>query len=339
MNRIAIGIVFLVVALIAGGYYAYGHRASTANTPTPLTVLIAKGGLGEVKSLVMRQYGIDKKHGLNVNFVADNPGTIEQNAIQNKIKSGLFTISPLTIPKARAAGVSLSIVAPDVRMAYSVAVRRDSPIQSIADLRGKRVGVLPKITAPYPFITLAFRAANIDLDADVKLSFGSIPDMVTLLQKGEVDAATVAYPTAAALYASGQFRSIADLEDIWEKSEDGLTNPFVVLAVDDVWLASGTNRDTVKRYIAANLETAKLIKDQPEVITDIKNPALHEFLVQNKLDSPGVEDLLLKNMAKFFYTEWGDKEYQALERVLTRAREAGLMPNVSSDFVIKPGTL
>jgi len=332
------GLLALVGLIIILGYVLY--RSQNTQEVQPLTVNIATGGAGEVRALVMKYYGIDTKHGLDISFKRDTPSSLEQKVSLHQEAPGLSDISPLTAFRSQTNGSKIDIIAPSIRIAYSIAVRNDSTITTLADLKGKRVGVLPKITAPFLSISLIFHAAGIDQDRDLKLSYGTIPDMVALLQKGDVDAATVTYPGSAALFASGEFRSIAELEDLWEKNENGLTNPFVVTVAHDDWLAAGNNRELTRRYVAANLETAQLMKDRPEVVTEAENTALQAFLADNKLTSPPAQKLLRENMWKFFYPKWGNEEVAALDRILMRAKELNLVPQGASlDIVIKPSEL
>jgi len=329
----------VLLALAAGLYYVFAAKSVPPSAPVPLRVVVASDGILELFSHVMKHEGIDTAYGLEVEFVRKTPSDIEREVLEGGF-SGVNLVSPLTAPTAAAAGRKTVIISPAVRMAYFIAVRNDSPVQTLDDLKGKRVGVLPKVTAAYSSIALILESAGLSPESDFKLSFGTIPSMVESLTKGEVDAAAVIYPTAAALFASGNFRSVSDLEALWENREEGLSHPFLVWVAQSRWLDDSANRDAARRYVEAFLETAQAIESRPELLTDALNPELQEFLTRLNLTAPAAQELLRENTGGFFYTSAGEREYRAIERVLLRAKERGLLPlDAPLDVVIRPEDL
>lgn len=298
--------------------------------------LNAIGSVQEIRALVMKHYEIDKKHGLNLTFTSRNPGDLERSIIARE-HEGIHGTSPFFVPRSIAEGHRLKIYSPEIAMTYYLAVRTESSYQTIENLRGRKVAVLPKVTAAYSSIALILQSSlGINPEKDFRLVFGSIPEAIELLRRGEVDAAIVSYPLAASIFASGQFRSVARLADFWEEKE-GLSHPFVVNIAFEDWLENRMNRKVLKRYIAASNETVQLMMDRPEVVTEENNPALNEYLKTNGLDSPEAKRLLRENVPALLYSAWSEKDAEAIKLVLKRAKEYGFLPpEAQIDAVMNP---
>jgi sulfonate transport system substrate-binding protein len=100
---------------------------------------------------------------------------------------------------AQAAGVQVSVVAMTMapRGARNIAllVQPQSRITRAADLRGKRVAMVPGTVTQYLLIR-ALTEAQVPLD-EVESAALQAPDAVTALRRGDVDAAVLVDPSAA----------------------------------------------------------------------------------------------------------------------------------------------
>ncbi|MBI5787171.1 MAG: ABC transporter substrate-binding protein [Candidatus Niyogibacteria bacterium] len=323
-----------VVILAAAGYWYWNENLKIIKTSrgTP------RGAVTEMKYIIMKHFGIDRKNGLEMDFPVFDPGELERRFFSGEA-GGLGGMSPLVASRSNLEGKNVRILYAELTMTYNLAVRKDSPILNLEDLKGRKVGVLPKTTAAYSSLELILNSAGMNPARDFKLVFGPIPEMVSLLRKGEVDAAIVSYPLAATLFAGEEFRSIADLEQTWE-NEEGLTHPTVVMVAFEDWLENRTNRKIAERFIKASNETARLIKERPEILTDEGIPGIKEFLEKNNIKTEEAKRLLRENAPKLIYSEWTDLETGSIERVLDRAKENNLIPaNSPTDIIVKPGSL
>ncbi|OGZ28325.1 MAG: hypothetical protein A2931_01300 [Candidatus Niyogibacteria bacterium RIFCSPLOWO2_01_FULL_45_48] len=325
----------LIAVIIAGIGYWYWYenvRIIKISRGTP------RGTVTEMKYIIMKHFGLDKKHGLDIDFPVFDPGELERRFFSGET-GGLGGMSPLVASKANLEDKKVRILSAELQMNYYIAVRNDSNIRTLEDLKGKRVGVLPKATAAYSSLALILLHVGINPDTDLSLTFGPIPEMVKLVREGRADAAMVSYPTAASLFASGEFRFVADLEKIWEESHN-TSHPFVVMVAFEDWLRVKENRRTVKRFVEASNETAQLIKDTPELLTDESIPGIKEFLEKNGLNSEETKKLLRENAPEFIYSEWGEKEVEAVGVLLSHAKEESLLPaDAPDDIIIGPSEL
>lgn len=332
-NKYVLWILIAVVIAGAGYWYWYENaRVIKTSRGTP------RGTVTEMKYIIMKHFGLDKKHGLDIDFPVFDPGDLERRFFSGEA-GGLGGMSPLVASKANLDGKKVRILSAELQMTYYIAVRNDSNIKKLEDLRGKKVGVLPKTTAAYSSLALILLHVGINPDADLSLTFGPIPDMVKLVREGKADAAMVSYPTAASLFASGNFRFIADLEKIWEETHQ-TTHPAVVMVAFEDWLKNKENRRIAKRFIEASNEAAQMIKENPELLTDESIPGIKEFLEKNNLTSDEAKRLLRENAPMFMYSEWGEKEVEAMEVFLFHAKEEGLLPaGAPEDIIVRPGEL
>lgn len=87
-------------------------------------------------------------------------------------------------------------------------------IRSIADLRGKAIGVTRFATPAQYSAVLALRKFGLEADRDVKLlQTGGIPNSLAAMQKGIVQAAVLTAPTTIQARALG-YREIADIAEL-----------------------------------------------------------------------------------------------------------------------------
>src|SRR5689334_11085090 len=83
-------------------------------------------------------------------------------------------------------------------------------IQSIKDLRGKRIGVPGMGTPPFIFANRVLGANGIDAKKDVTWLVFPAGELGLALDKGEVDAVADSEPIGSMLVASGKVKNVAD---------------------------------------------------------------------------------------------------------------------------------
>lgn len=124
----------------------------------------------------------------------------------------------MAIPPARARGLDLLIMGAGLRYHKSgegagIWVKKDSPIKSVADLKGKSLAVYSLGSAGITLVRIALHdvyGLNVSLKGG-DLSFVEMPApaMPAALATGKVDAATLIHAQAFAAMKNGEFRPIA----------------------------------------------------------------------------------------------------------------------------------
>lgn len=91
-----------------------------------------------------------------------------------------------------------------------VQVPVNSPVKTVQDLKGKRIGVPGMGTPPFIFANRVLGANGVDPGKDVTWLVYPIGELGLALDKGEVDAIADSEPIGSMLVAQGKVRNIAD---------------------------------------------------------------------------------------------------------------------------------
>lgn len=267
--------------------------------------------------LLIKKYGLDKKNGLDVEFVPLNIGDTEREFFAGNIQIRIG--GPLSSVESAKKGDSFKILAPIIRQPYHVIVPINSSITDLAGLKGKKFAIPPKITASSQSITTILRAAGIDPEKDFNRVFVTPDQIVKLLEDGEVDAGAVINPFGAQLLTSGKYRSIANLEDVWKKNTNGLEMPFVLVLVHDNWYQN--NKEAARRYIKMFHEAARMVKDNPKILEE-----LPEYLAKNKLNTPEALKMMESEYPKLLFTSWDQNGYDGMMEFYKLGKKYKIIP-------------
>lgn len=133
----------------------------------------------------------------------------------------------MAIPRAREHGLDLLIMGPGLRYHASgegagIWVKKDSPIRSVADLKGKKLAVYSLGSAGITLVRIALHdvyGMNVSLKGgDIDFVEMPAPAMPAALATGKVDAATLIHAQAYKAMQNGEFRPIAQTaQDLNEK--------------------------------------------------------------------------------------------------------------------------
>ena len=151
-------------------------------------------------------------------------------ALQQAIAARTFDVvegAAMAIPRANARGLPLKIIgiaqrSHDEGLGSSIWVKADSPIQSVADLKGKKLGSYTLSSAGMTLNRIALNQAH-GLNVAAKggdVEFVELPEsaLAAALSAGNVDASVLIHAQAYQAMKSGEFRPIAQLgKDMTDK--------------------------------------------------------------------------------------------------------------------------
>jgi len=198
---------------------------------------------------VMRTHGLDTEAGVTVEAVEFAASQATQVALQAG-RVDMVVLDWLWVSRQRASGADWTL-SPTSGALGAVMAPPGSPVQTVADLRGRRLGIAG---SPLDKSWLLLRAyaqqtLGLDLDQAVTKSFGPPPLLAEQLAAGRLDGALTYWPFAARAEASGQRRVLA-MEDAVEALGIPRGVPFVGWVFSDAFAAR--SRAAVQGFVAAS---------------------------------------------------------------------------------------
>jgi len=157
--------------------------------------------------------GLDKAEGIELDIVP----LASTQATTVGLQGGSVDIIAtdwLWVSRERASGADFTF-SPFSTALGAIMVPPNSPIKTLGDLRGKRLGVAggPLDKSWLLLVAYALRTANLDLRTETKQEFGAPPLLAERARQGQLDAVLNFWPYAARLEADG-FTQLIGVEDV-----------------------------------------------------------------------------------------------------------------------------
>ena len=200
---IAIAAVLVVLGALAIVYRQQsGTRPATTGLPT-VRVGVLQYGTVNWELDVVKHHMLDKKEGVNIEVVP----LASKNATAVALQGGAVDVIVtdwIWVSRQRASGLDYTF-APYSIAAGGVVVPPDSGITTLADLRGKKIGIAggPVDKSWILLRAYARKTLGMDLASIVNPVYGAPPLLNELMQKHEIDAALTFWNFEARLRAAG----------------------------------------------------------------------------------------------------------------------------------------
>lgn len=170
---------------------------------------------------------------------------------------------PISVAIAVEQGQPVRIIAGNLPFAtISWVVRSDSPLQSMKDLKGKKLGFSRAGSVSQTYALAALRALGYTPDTDVKLvAAGGAVEQLSAVQNGVVDAGWLSDPLLTEETLKKTVRTIGrslDFMPAWSES-------MLATSVD----FARSNADVLEAYLRAHQKAMDYIKNTPEKAADI----------------------------------------------------------------------
>jgi ABC-type nitrate/sulfonate/bicarbonate transport system substrate-binding protein len=223
------------------------------------------------------------------------------------------------------AGMELAVIGGGLTVFQQVYVPVNSPIKTIADLRGKRFGVWSTGAGAYKATRAAIMdAAGIDIAKDTKLVQLAAPALYKMLERGDVDAMlNISSFTIQAASEPGKFRSIFSPNEYW-KEKTGY--PIVWSAPLVAWKSwIDENPARAKNFSAAVADSFRWLRE-PENF----DAAIKKYGTLAGVTTPATAAVYKKWLGekKIFLAEWDQKVVDAQWQFLEMAKRHGVLPEV-----------
>jgi len=246
----------LLIFALAG--VAVAHAAEPA---TKLKIAVLKFGTVSWALDTIQANGLDKAEGIELDIVP----LASTQATTVGLQAGSVDIIAtdwLWVSRERTNGADFTFV-PFTTALGAIMVPPNSPIKTLADLKGKTLGIAggPLDKSWLLIVAYALRTANIDLRTDTTQEFGAPPLLNERAKQGEIDAVLNFWPYAARLEAEG-FTELIGLEDVVRELGAKGEVSMVGYVFSDRW--ADKNLKAIQGFIRAAAQANELLATSNE---------------------------------------------------------------------------
>lgn len=191
--------------------------------------------------------------------------------------------------------------------AGALVVPENSPIHSVKDLNGKRVGIAGgELDKNWLLLQGLAQKESLDLNKTVEKTFSAPPLITEQLKQNRIDAALTYWHFAAKLEATG-YRQIIDGKGILKGLGISENVPSIGYVFKQSW--GSEHQQAVNHFFKASSEAKK------RICTD--DTAWQKVIPLTKVDDTATQKLLRQRYCEGGVEQWGEKEQQAAARIYT----------------------
>lgn len=278
---------------------------------------ILQRGSQDLVHVLMEQQKILQRHNIPYERITIlSPPSLNLMIVEKKVDLGYGSL--VALARARSEGKGMLIIHGIFSPVNVVLVPKGSPLKSVADLKGKKVGNFggPGSTTTTMFLAIAKKWYGIDLRREAELVTAPGPALIGLLDRGELAAALVGTVESLRFPLTGKYRVLLDLSGEWEKRA-GRAPAHVLMGTNEEF--ARVHGDLLKRYIRAYRDTLKYMNSHPQV--------WENYAKRIKLPPEQGVRVLKEKMAPRILEKW-DQEQIKVERDFLEVSKEILGPKV-----------
>ncbi|MBI3089198.1 MAG: ABC transporter substrate-binding protein [Candidatus Tectomicrobia bacterium] len=297
-----------------------------------LGLLIAATPMAGAKTTLKALYFLGKPQDMAV--WAIKKGIVKSDAVEVEFKTGdisaliqalgartydVIETSALAVPRANLRGLPLRVLASGGRVAGGqvVLVKKDSPLKTAADLKGKSLAISSLGSTSVALMRLALwkkYGLNIaEQGGDIVWKEIPLPTIPTAVQRGQLDAGYTLQDASAKSLESGEFRVLMDASVDYEST-------FKAQYLPSVWV---TYETTIKEKTAAMKEFQRMFYES------VKYGREHlDEMTADIAKKENISQKLLKTLAAWnvLSGKLTPEEIAAYETFFRISKEAGMLP-------------
>lgn len=209
----------------------------------------------------IRANGLDKAEGIELDIVPLASTQATTVGLQGRSVDVIAT-DWLWVSRERSEGGDFTF-SPFTTALGAIMVPPGSPIKTLGDLKGKKLGVAggPLDKSWLLLVAYALRTANIDLRTETRQEFGAPPLLAERAKQGEIDAVLNFWPYAARLEAEG-FTQLIGLEDVVRELGAKGEVAMVGFVFSEAW--GKNNLEAVEAFLRAAAKADELLATSNE---------------------------------------------------------------------------
>ena len=203
---------------------------------------------------VAQEEGLFKKHGLDIELIHI---ASTSKAIQSMLSGEIqfTTADALNSIQAVAAGADVVMVCEGVnRFVFSIMARSD--LKRITDLKGKKIGITRLGSSTHTAVLYVVNKAGLGANDYALLQLGEVPNILTTLLAGQIEAGALSPPTNSRAKKAG-------LHELVNLGVDGPEYPSTVIASTRAYVKA--NPDATRRVVRALGEGLHLFKTNRQI--------------------------------------------------------------------------
>lgn len=238
-----------------------GFLASEAAAQNKITVTAGRNSIISLVYLAGNMAGIFQKAGMDVTVdvrpFAGHMAALPAKEVPCSSYAGTAAIARIT------KGIDFVVIGGGLTVMQEVFVRKDSPVKSIGDMRGKKFGTWSTGAGAFKATQAALidgHGMNVTDKNDVELVQAAAPALLALLDRGDVDSMfNISSLTVRAASQPEKYRSVFVPNEYW-KSKTG--QPIVWSAPLVCWREwVDADRDRAAKFAAAVMESMNWLAD------------------------------------------------------------------------------
>jgi ABC-type nitrate/sulfonate/bicarbonate transport system substrate-binding protein len=315
-------------ALLAFGLVSPGH-ADNVKIRVGLTTSTS---LPPVALYYAIKTGAFKKEGLDVEVKS----FIQSNQKNDSMKAGGLDIdldmSAITAAQLYSAGVPIVVMrAISPADIWAVVAKKDSPLSKPQDFKGKKFGVAALSGTNFGVTYFAFKTENVDLMRDVKVSALPPAGIITALEKGDLDGATLYEPFVSQALNTGRIKILFRPGDMYEKY---YKEPFVALVTVTRKEFYDQNKAAMAKFVSVMEKSLASLDANLDVAAEAVVAGMPELKA-----TPAEIKQIMKPYVKGYIKESNDPAFvQKIQSYYDRLYEVKQLakPVKAADFWVKP---
>jgi ABC-type nitrate/sulfonate/bicarbonate transport system substrate-binding protein len=222
-------------------------------------------------------------------------------------------------------GLDWAIIGPGLTVAQDIIVLKDSPLQSGADLRGKKFGTFSTGGGAFKVMrAVMIEAYHLDLLKDAHTQQVAGPALNKLLDSGQLDAVmNISSLTMSAESQPDKYRVLFSPDDYWRKKTGYPLMWSAPLIAWQSWVEQDKTR--ARNLATATVESFKWLAKPQNLTAAIKR---HGELASVTTPAEVVEYQRWLDKKQMFLTAWDRKAVDAQWQFLELAKKAGILKKV-----------
>lgn len=180
-----------------------------------------------------------------------------------------------TLPSLRlgAENVPAKIILANLIADANFVVSEQSPIKSLPELKGKKIGSSPPGSTMHALVAAILRGNHGMAEGDFQQIPSGEAQLMAFLERGEIDAALLRTITLKTFSKHAKLRALGTVPEEWKKLIKADSPPVLGVAVVDVAFA-GKHPDAVVKYVVANIKATQWGAKNPDKVAAILNRRL-----------------------------------------------------------------